>query len=126
MPVLPHNASAAERERLAYILGLPEHPIAELWLEAEQQVEACEGELETAIEQAYQRGLAEGRGPDTQAELTALRRETERLRAQVEQLRRDLREAADWLTSEPARLVAQRRSAAAALRVRAACTVATH
>lgn len=125
MTSLPTKASAAERERLAYILGLPEHPVAELWLEAEQQAEACEGELETAIEQAYQRGLAEGRGPDTEAELTALRQQTEQLRAQAEQLRRDLREAADWLTSEPARLVAQRRSAAAALRVRAACT-STH
>lgn len=126
MNSLPSNASAVERERLAYILGLPEHPVAELWLEAEQQAEACEGELETAVEQAYQRGLAQGRGPDTESQITVLRQQAAQLHSQVEQLRRDLREAADWLTSEPARLIGQRRTAAAALRVRAARTASTH
>lgn len=52
MTSLPFNVCAAERERLAYILGLPEHQLAWQWLEAKQQAEACEGELETAIEQA--------------------------------------------------------------------------
>ena len=123
MHVQPTNASAAELERLAYILGLPEHPVAEQWLYAQEQADACEGELEGATQQAYQRGLAEGMGEDTQVRMAALDREVEALRSLCEALRRDLREAADWITGDAARLVAQRRQAAAALRVRAAKAV---
>lgn len=120
MPTLPWNATAAEHERQAFILNRAEHGVALQWLEAQEQVDAFEGELQAAIDHAYQRGLSDGLGEDIEAQLAALRRDVDELRRVSEALRRDLRDAADWLTSEPARLIAQRRQAAAALRVRAA------
>ena len=120
MSMLPSNATAAERERQAFILNRPEHDVALQWLEAQQQVDAFEGELQAAVDSAYQRGLSESLGEDIETTLAALRRDVDELRQVSEALRHDLREAADWLTSEPARLIAQRRQAAAALRVRAA------
>lgn len=116
MPTLPWNATAAEHERQAFILNRPEHGVALKWLEAQEQVDAFEGELQAAIDHAYQRGLSE----DIEAQLAALRRDVDEMRRVSEELRKDVRDAADWLTSEPARLIAQRRQAAAALRVRAA------
>ncbi len=120
MSTLPFNATAVEHERQAFILNRPEHDVALQWLEAQQQVDACEGELQAAVDSAYQRGLSESLGEDIETTLAALRRDVDELRQVSEALRHDLREAADWLTSEPARLIAQRRQAAAALRIRAA------
>lgn len=120
MSTLPSNATAAERERQAFILNRPEHGVALRWLEAQQQVDAFDGELQAAVDRAYQRGLSEGLGEDVQARLQALQGELEQWRQQAEQLREDLQEAAGWLTSASARLIAQRRQAAAALRIRAA------
>ncbi|MBN9404610.1 MAG: hypothetical protein J0I00_04240 [Burkholderiales bacterium] len=120
MSTLPFNATAVEHERQAFILNRPEHDVALQWLEAQQQVDAFEGELQAAVDSAYQRGLSESLGEDIETTLAALRRDVDELRQVSEALRHDLREAADWLTSEPARLIAQRRQAAAALRIRAA------
>ncbi|WP_293223999.1 hypothetical protein [Ottowia sp.] len=120
MSTLPSNATAAERERLAFLLNRPEHGVALRWLEAQEQVDAFDGELQAAVDRAYQRGLSEGLGEDVQARLQALQGELEQWRQQAEQLREDLQETADWLTSASARLIAQRRQAAAALRIRAA------
>ena len=120
MSTLPFNATAVEHERQAFILNRPEHDVALQWLEAQQQVDAFEGALQTAVDSAYQRGLSEGLDEDVQARLEALQGELGQWRQQAEQLRVDLREAADWLTSASARLIAQRRQAAAALRIRAA------
>ena len=120
MPILPSNATAAERERLAFILNRCEHDAALQWLEAQEQVDAFEGELQAAVDGAYQRGLSEGLGEDVEAQLAALRSDVDELRRVSEALRKDLRETADWLTSAPARLIAQRRQAAVALRTHAA------
>ncbi|HMN56320.1 MAG: hypothetical protein J0I00_04770 [Burkholderiales bacterium] len=120
MSMLPSNATAAERERLAFILNRPEHDAALQWLEAQEQLDAFEGELQTAVDSAYRRGLSEGLGEDVEAQLSALRSDVDKLCRLSEALRNDLRETADWLTSAPARLIAQRRQAAVALRTRAA------
>jgi len=120
MSTLPFNATAAERERLAFILNRCEHGVALQWLEAQEQVDAFEGELQAAVDGAYQRGLSEGLGEDVEAQLAALRSDVDKLCRLSEALRNDLRETAGWLTSAPARLIAQRRQAAADLRIRAA------
>ncbi len=120
MSTHPSNATAAKRERQAFILNRCEHGVAPQWLQAQEQLDAFESELQAAVDGAYQRGLSEGLGEDAQARLQALQGELGQWRQHAEQLRVDPREAADWLTSASARLIAQRRQAAVALRTRAA------